>query len=419
MAGTAGAQVIQFGATFALARLLTPTVFGDVAVFIGYATILTSIVGLKLELNIQLQKDDHDSWRFARTTLLVAAPVTIIASLLLMIAAMIGLLPGSQAWHFDWWVALPLNAWLGVAANVATAWHIRHGHFSKAARLRFLMAISIAILQICAAGLGLGATGQIWAATLGIAAGLIGSHFTTIARRRPLSLSRFIERSRWNEARACVIEWRKHSANLVLAALAGTAAWQIPTLLLHHFWGADAAGYYSLAFRLSMAPLGLAYSAISEVSYRETTLRIQTGADLLGYMRRATLGLFAGGALVSGVIAFAAPWFISPLFGSKWIWVDQLLPWMMLPLAFRLAGTGISLFTQTGRTGWLLAWQCCFLVVHTLCFLTAHIAELSLESSIAVAALVQSLFYLAMIFANFAIVRHTSPFHDRSFKSNP
>jgi O-antigen/teichoic acid export membrane protein len=408
--GSGSAQVIQFGSALVLARLLEPAVFGDYTVFFGYGSMLIAIGSLKLEQAIQLQATDAQAREFGRSALLVGGPLTFLLACLLGTAGWLGWLPGSQSWRPDWFAALPAFAWLGIAFNTATAWHIRRARFALVARMRWLMAGGVAAGQIAGALCGLGLTGQIWGSVLGTFVGLTTAHFGLLRARwsRGLAGTAFDEHAAG--AAACWTGWREHSVNLVLAALVGTAAWQIPPVLLREFWGADAAGCYALAFRISSAPLAILQAAFSDIAYRETTIRLQAGAGLREYVRRSILALFVLSAAIAVAATLATPWGVPAVLGARWHWVASLLPWMMFSFVFRLTGGTLSLFTQTGRTGLFLAWQVAFLLAHLACFAGAHYAGLGLMGVTIAAALVQSGFYLLLVLANFSLAaRPTRP----------
>jgi O-antigen/teichoic acid export membrane protein len=407
--GSAGAQAIQFGSALVLPRLLEPAIFGDFAVFVGYGAVLTAVSGLRLEQAVQLQRDEAKARAFARSALLAGLPIGLGLSWLIVAVAALGWLPGGQGWRIDWIIALPAYTWLGIAFNTATAWHIRKGRFPLVARLRWMIVLGIAVLQIGGAVLGLGLTGQIWGAVLGTLGGFVLAHTGLLRERWKRRGGRSALKLHVVSAATCLAEWRQHGVNLVLASLCSAAAWQIPPVLLREFWGADAAGYYALAFRISVAPLALVQAAISDIAYRETTIRLQNGTGLREYMRRATLALFALSVTIAIAVALAAPWAVPAVLGARWHWVVVLLPWMMLSFVFRSTGGTLSLFTQTGRTRLLLAWHVAFLLAHLACFIGAHVAGLGLLDVTISAALVQSSLYLLFVSANFALASRPAP----------
>jgi O-antigen/teichoic acid export membrane protein len=251
-------------------------------------------------------------------------------------------------------------------------------------------------------------TGQIWGSVLGTFAGFTAAHAGLLRARWSRRPAGGAFAAHAVSATACLAEWREHSVNLVLAGLVNTAAWQIPPLLLREFWGASSAGLYALAFRISCAPLALVQTAISDVAYRETTIRLQAGAGLREYMRRSTLALFVLSAAIAVAVALATPWAVPAVLGEKWQWVVRLLPWMMLSFVFRITGGTLSLFTQTGRTRLLLAWQIAFLLANLACFSGAHLGGLGLQGVTIAAALVQSAFYLLLLLVNFALAANPS-----------
>lgn len=401
--GSAGAQCIQLIGTLVLTRLLAPEVFGDMAVFLGYGIVLVGVAGLKLEQAIQLQADEKESRAFAAAALILAAPIGFGVALLLAGTAKLGWVPGGAFWTLPLALALGAYAWLGVAINTATAWHVRDGNVRDVVKLRWRTAAAIALFQITGAAAGLGLAGQVIGAVAGplVALAITERHLVRRYRSsRGAVRGLRLAMERWKR-------WREPSINLVLASLGGTAAWQVPPLFLHHFWGAEAAGFYALAYRLSTAPLTISHSAISQVAYRETVIRIQSGRELATYMRRATAMLFVASAAGAIIAAALAPHAIPLLFDSRWEPLIALVPWMMLPFAFRMTGSVLSLFTQTGHTGWLLGWQVAFLCAHAGTFFIAHHASWTLLNTIIAAAALQVAFYLLMIAANLHLATKT------------
>jgi len=406
--GSAGAQAIQFGAMLVLARVLEPAIFGDYAVFVGYGTILAGIGGLKLEQAVQVQTDETRARAFARSAIVVGGPVSLAFTSVLIALSWFDCLPGSRSWQIDWLLAVALHAWLGIATNAATAWHIRRGRFALVARLRWSTAAAVATLQIATSLTGLGLPGQVWSTVIGTALGLMLTHAALARLRMKRRMIPAPPAAQWARARDCLVTWRKHSWNLVLAGLCGTAAWQIPSVMLNELWGAEVAGQYSLALRLTAAPLGLLQASLSEIAYRETTIRLQAGRGLYGYMWQATLGLLILASMLALGIGLVGPWCVVTFLGQGWTTAAVLLPWLMLAFVFRTVGGTLSVFTQTGKTRLLLVWQVALLVGHIVALAAAHAKGLDLRGATINVVVVQSLLYAALAVTNLRLSREST-----------
>ncbi|MEM9983911.1 MAG: lipopolysaccharide biosynthesis protein [Bacteroidota bacterium] len=110
---------------------------------------------------------------------------------------------------------------------------------------------------------------------------------------------------------------------------------QLPLYLLPAFYGKEVAGYYFMAQRVLLMPLGLISQAIGEVYYRQATQAFQQGARALQELTDRTVRQLAGMGLIPLLgVMLLGPWAVEWIFGAEWtqtgFFVRWLMPWLYL-----------------------------------------------------------------------------------------
>lgn len=389
-------QAVQLGGMVVLARLYAPEQFGVYAVFAALLALLPTVATLRLEYAIQLQPDDAGAQAYARATVMAALAVGLPFCLLLGVAMALAWLPGHDVWQWWWTLLLMVGTVAAAAGTAASALAIRFGHYHAVSRYRIAGAVLVLLAQLGAGLAGFGVHGLV--------AGVVGGA-TLALLLLPATPGRPAAggwlREAWQRHRA----WRGQSLQTTLAGVAGILAHQAPLVLVQQFWGSAAAGQFLLAFRVYSAPVGLAAAAISEVAYRETTVRLQRGESLQAYMRRSLRWLLTLSVPAALVTALAAPALVPWAFGAAWAPAGPMLAWLCLVSAFRLASSPVTVFSQYGRADLLLAWQSAFLLACMAAIALPAWLDAPVMTAIAALAITQACFYVLLIYANLALTR--------------
>ena len=108
----------------------------------------------------------------------------------------------------------------------------------------------------------------------------------------------------------------------------------IPLLLLAHFFGPAAAGFYSIGNRLLKMPAGIIGKSIGNVYYPRIAKAANNQENLKPYILKATLGM-AGLAFVPFItIIILGPWLFEFVFGSDWVMAGHYARWLSFLVFF-------------------------------------------------------------------------------------
>lgn len=355
VSGTAIAQVVALGASLITARLFTPEVFGQFAIYGSLTAIAVTVAALRMDMTIMLPESDDAARRIARvatiSNIVVAAAASILALVLHDLVA-------------DVYGSGELAAWLPLAGvtifllsqvNVLQYWYNRKTDYRTIARNRVQQMVGSAGGQV---GFGLlGVTslpGLIFGTMLGQAFA-----FGNL-RRKASDLHQKVGEdtpSSWELVRT----YKKMPLlNLPTSLIDGIRLNGIPLLIGVVALGA--VGQFNMAWRILQAPIGLINSAISQVFFQKLA-RVEPGS--MWPLVRGTVIRSALIAIVPfGLIYLTAPWLFIFLLGPQWDMAGDiaraLTPW----LAMQLVTSPIStVFVVTERQGRMLVFSAFFAAV--------------------------------------------------------
>lgn len=309
IAWSAGSQVarqaVQFVITAILARLLTPADFG----LVGMITVITGFLALFTELGfgsavVQRKDltDEHVSTAFWVNIWSALALMLVTMMLAPIIAAFYedpSLTPLTLvlAFHF------PLNAF------GTMQWNLLHREldFRRLAVIEIVSLVSAGTVAIGLALKGFGAWSLI-AQSLTNAA--VSSLLAWIMVPLP-PLRRGFHREKFNE----LFQFGSH---LVGYQVLNYFARNLDNLLIGKFLGADALGYYSLAYRLMLSPLfnvsrvlgRVLFPAFSQIQHDRAKVRD-------GYLRAVRFISLVTFPMMAGMF-IVAPELIRVVYGSRW-----------------------------------------------------------------------------------------------------
>lgn len=253
--GTAVAQLIAFAAMPVMSRLYTPADFGVLAIFLAVSSIVATAVTLRYETAILLPKEENESFFLV----LLSSALTVF----------LGLIFGVAAWLLPEKLKLmlgisELGGWLLVAilAGMATAvvaigssWLNRQRAYVQLAKLRVTQSVIGVIF-----GVGLGIYGQSSGLLVAQVVTLLVMVLAVVAGLRPAP-------AHWNP-RAIRDIAVKHDAvpkYLLPTALLDVVTMQLPVLLITAWFSSEAAGQFSMAWKILALPMTLIGAAVGQV----------------------------------------------------------------------------------------------------------------------------------------------------------
>lgn len=355
VSGTAIAQVVALGASLITARLFTPEVFGQFAIYGSLTAIAVTVAALRMDMTIMLPESDDAARRIARvatiSNLVVAAAASILAVVLHDLV--VGIYGSSE-----------LATWLPLAGatiffvsqvNVLQYWYNRKTDYGTIARNRVQQMVGSAGGQV---GFGLLGVTSLPGLVFGTMAGQ-GFAFLNL-RRKATDLHRPVSEdtpSGWQ----LVNTYKKMPLlNLPTALIDGIRLNGIPLLIGVVALGA--VGQFNMAWRILQAPIGLINSAISQVFFQKLA-RVKPG-DMLPLVRATMIRSFLIAIVPFGLIYVTAPWLFLLLLGPQWDMAGDiaraLTPW----LAMQLVTSPIStVFVVTENQGSMLVFSGFFAAV--------------------------------------------------------
>lgn len=253
--GTALAQLLAVAAMPVLSRLYSPGDFGALAVFMAVSSIVATAVTLRYETSILLPREAEEA--------------TFLVLLSVVLATFLGLACGTAAWLLPEkvWAVLgvaSVGAWLPIAVlagmataviAIGTAWLNRQRAYSKMAALRVVQ-------SVLGAGLGIGL------GIYGYGAGLLAAQFVSLLAVAVIAMTVFP---------AMFVRWDKHALRsvalahiaapkyLLPTALLDVVSLQLPVLLITAWFNSEAAGQFSMAWKILALPMALVGAAVGQV----------------------------------------------------------------------------------------------------------------------------------------------------------
>lgn len=257
--GTMAAQGIAIAAMPVLSRLYTPADFGLLAVFLAVSGIVATVITLRYETAILLPKDEQES----KTLVLLSAFLSVLFGL--VIGLITWLLP--EALKTALGVSV-LNEWLvmSVLCGVGTAlvttgsnWYNHQREYLRISTLRITQSSAGALIGVM---LGL------WGFTEGL---MLAHIFATFIVSVMVILGLISLRANWRKSDFRVIVL-KHSAApkyLLLTSLLDVVTLQLPIFLIAAWFSSEAAGQFSMAWKILLIPSALIGAAVGQVFLRQ------------------------------------------------------------------------------------------------------------------------------------------------------
>lgn len=347
--GAASAQAIVMVVSIFTARIYTPEVFGQFAIYGSLTAIAITVASLRLDMAVVLPEDDNSARRIAR----IATVSNVVVAGLFSVVAFLGrdLIAGFYGdSELASWLALGgVTVFLVAQATLLQYWFNRKADYGTIALNRVQQQVGSAGGQLAFGVLGVRSiSGLIFGA-------LIGQAFAYFNLRRKSSDLRGALPADTLSARNLLIRYRNMPLlNMPTALIDSLRQNGIPLLIGMVALGA--VGQFNLAWRMLKVPVGLGTSAVSQVFFRKLA-RIEPGQ-----MAPLVRGTIVRGLAVSivpfGLIYLLAPWLFVFVFGDQW---DQagdfaraLTPWLMLQLGSAPVST---VFVVTETQHWLLGFS--------------------------------------------------------------
>lgn len=326
LTGSLGATLLGFLFLPALTRLYPADVLGLYYAFAATVLIGGALATLRFEMAVVVAGEQERPAVFRTALALVA-----VTSLLLALFLVAGLVSGvdwllAAGWPWPLLLALPPAVAVSAAALVMQQQLLAEGDFPRLARLRLVQVLVSSGLAVL--------VGIWWPSLVPLVILLLaGQAVICLAALRPARAA-FVARAGERAWQRVLGRYRDFLLWNFPSNALNVASASLPAIVLAARFGPASAAVFVLGCKLFDASFGVLSNAMSQVYFREASLRATAGHSLLRF-QLATLGLTLLLALpVTVVILVAGGWLVATVYGNQWHAVAELLP---LLLAWRVA----------------------------------------------------------------------------------
>lgn len=331
--GTAASQAVAMTFAPIITRLYGPEAYGLQGLFISVTGLLATTAALGYPTAIVLPKKDVDAVGLVKLSLLIGFFIALLTAVALYFVGM-DLLRVLNAEGITAFIPLiPLAMIISVIGNVLTQWLVRKKAFRISAKFAVISSLLIAVAKT---GMGFFyPTAQVLIAT-NVSGSLFGSILTFFGWKRWVSQCNSERKINCYGAtlRQLAFQHRDFPLLRMPQNLINAFSQSLPVLLLASYFGASAAGKYSIAITVLAMPANLIGGSVMSVFYPRVTEAIYNGENARALIIKATFGMAVTGVFPYLLVAIAGPSLFAFVFGQEWresgIYAQWLSFWLFL-----------------------------------------------------------------------------------------
>ena len=325
------AQLITLGFSPLLGRLYSPEQVGVYSLCFSVVTIVGAVATLRYELSIVLPKDNEDAKVLFLSSLLIAIVITL---LYLIIGSGVFLLNKDGFFAKMDYVSILLIAMGILLMGINQSMNylcIRLKKFKLNGLARLLVSFTTALIIVF--------LGYFWGGQYQflLIAFIISQFLGAVLYWICLPKEFFSEVNIFNKYESIKTLLKKHRSfafiNTPHVLFDGVQENSV-IFLFGYFFSAKVVGWYSFAYRLLKAPVGLVGNAFYNVFYQRMAEKHSKGISIMSDVKRMYKTLLMFGLPCFLLAFFMIPFIFEFLFGSKWIEAgiiaQIMVPWLFL-----------------------------------------------------------------------------------------
>ncbi|MBR5485377.1 MAG: oligosaccharide flippase family protein [Oscillospiraceae bacterium] len=291
------AQIIPALITPFTARLYTPKMQGEFALYISAINILSQVCALKYDHAVSAADNIEDSAALAMLSMVISF---LSAVMLICLFPLIFKLYGSLECMYY----LPIGVLMTMTELVFVALGISHGDFYIVSAALIFRALVWGAFQIILYRMG--TLGLIFSRIAGDAAGAV-----LIARCRCINFSV------WKKISEVKRKYASYPRYMLPGAAVGALSGNTQSFFISSFYGAGQMGYSSMAERLLGIPVAVFSASLGRVFVRKAVNDMRNDGRV-NFSARVVLGMSAVSAVVFGGIWLVAPYIVPFVLGDEW-----------------------------------------------------------------------------------------------------
>lgn len=389
LTGSAAAQAIPLVGSLLIARLFSPTEFGQFSTWLGAVALGAVAITGRYEMALAIERNGVQRQTGARATLLVvlgSGTLLTVAAVLVGVIGLAGDIPLLLLW------TIGPAAMVTAASQTWQCWAAADGNYRDLGIIRIVQAGAITLAQILAGLLYATAHGLALAHLCGAAVGAL-----LASQRLPL-----VNRSTARVAPSALDFLRRQKRFPILALPAdsvNTAAAQLPLVIVAYRFGSDVAGLLALTLRIVGAPIGLLGASVLDVFRRRSAASYAERGECRAEYVDTLRILAIGSGIVAVMLAFAAETSFALGFGETWRTSGTIAVWLMPMFALRFVASPLSyMFYVASKQHLDLLWQLALLTTTVASLWLPPNPELAIQTYGVIYAILYCI-YLAMSYS--------------------
>lgn len=313
-----------------ISRLFTPSDFGVAAVFLSLGIFISNVGVLRYEMALVLPKLETEALLLIAFTYRLLFGVCLVLWILIFCYELtdtrVELLESMGVWL---WL-LPLGVLLLAMVHIQEHWLSRTKSFR-------VVAASMVVGTSVTGGMRIGFGLTSGSSVIGLIGGHMLGQICRLAVQKTASregLKAAFQRLSWSQLREVAIRYSDFPKLNAPAALLTGASQQLPVILFGLLFSPAVVGFYSMAVRLSQAPIVLVSRSVSRVYLQKAAEIVNRGKSLRFAFLMATGSLALFGAIpVMMLWSFGEP-LVAWLLGDSWSdagrYLEILSPWLFI-----------------------------------------------------------------------------------------
>jgi O-antigen/teichoic acid export membrane protein len=371
--GSLAAQAIPLGVLPILTRLLTPTELGPYFIWLGFVSVLSIFLSLRLDMAVFNAQTNDELRDIVQTSLIMAAALGVTLATILLVFNKI--LPNTINNNLDLWpIESLVLAALWASNMVLQSAYLYGGHFKKQAISKVLLAFLVAAAQLSAIYLGWGLNGlvinQLFATFI-----IVIYNIVTISKIYNIAIIKI----RFKKINNMLIKYWRFPVFSMPADFISALAAQLPMLIIGNRFGGGSAGQFALMNKSMAAPIKLISGSVMSVFKEEASYHYRLSGECRDAFIKAFKRLSILGVAPFGILFFYSENIFIFIFGSEWIEAGIFASILSPMFYLQFVSSPLSYMLFLGKKQIIdLIWQLIVLIITSAVYLFSKNIEISI-----------------------------------------